>query len=202
MTDFNDTPGGAPGPDGSQGGPAGPSPDEHLMTFHADQLLRASAMAEDVVRERGYQSMSRPTPGDQRPRDMPRRRGIPAWGRDEDARFPGLLIPPYRPTGEQIGWQYRPDRPPRDPKTGKYRKYAAQTGRASVVDVHPRWRNAITDPTVPLWIAEGVKKADCLTSLRLRREAHQGRGRLPGRWRDAPPAVAARRRDPCASRRP
>ena len=160
MTSSQGTAGSAPEPDGS----SGPSPVGNLLTFHAHQL-RASAIDPEVARERGYSSVSRPTPGDQRSRDLLRRLGIPAWARDEDARFPGLLIPLYRATGEQIGVQYRPDNPPKDPKTGKIRKYASQTGRASVVDVHPRWRNAIIDPTVPLWITEGVKKADCLTSL-------------------------------------
>jgi putative DNA primase/helicase len=59
---------------------------------------------------------------------------------------------------------YRPDSAPKDPKSDKYRKYAFPAGRASVRDVHPRNRNAITDPAVPLWITEGVKKADALTS--------------------------------------
>jgi phage/plasmid-associated DNA primase len=155
MTEINDTAGGS-AEDIS-------SADGHLLAFHAHQL-RASAIAGDVARERGYQSVSRPTPGDQRPRDMLRRLGIPAWARDEDTRFPGLLIPLYRATGEQVSWQYRPDNPPKDPKTGKVRKYAAPAGRASVLDVHPRHRNAIIDPTIPLWITEGIKKADSLTS--------------------------------------
>jgi len=135
----------------------------NLLTFHETQL-RTSEIAYDVARERGYESISRPTPGDQRPRDKLRRLGFPAWVRDDDARFPGLLIPVYRATGEQISFQYRPDNPVKDTKTGKIRKYAVPAGRASVVDVHPRHRNAIIDPTVPLWITEGVKKADSLTS--------------------------------------
>lgn len=137
--------------------------DTGLLVFH-QQLLRASAIADDVIAERGYQSISRPTAGDGSSRDRLKRLGIPAWARDEDARFPGLLIPLWRATGEQIAWQYRPDRPPKDPKTGRIRKYASPAGRASVLDVHPRHRSAITDPTVPLWITEGVKKADSLTS--------------------------------------
>jgi putative DNA primase/helicase len=135
----------------------------NLLDFHLHQL-HASAISDDVIRERGYQSVGRPTAGDSSSRDRLKRLGIPGWARGEDARFPGLLIPLHRATGELTGWQYRPDVPPKDLKTGKIRKYAAQAGRSSVLDVHPRWRSAMTDPTVPLWITEGVKKADSLTS--------------------------------------
>ena len=159
MTEIHNTPGGGAEDTSGQSAPASGG----LLTFHAHQL-RASAIADDVARERGYRSISRPTPGDQRPRDELRRLGMPAWVRDDDARFPGLLIPQYRATGEQISFQYRPDNPVKDTKTGKIRKYAAPAGRASVIDVHPRSRNAIVDPTIPLWITEGVKKADALTS--------------------------------------
>ncbi len=135
-----------------------------LLPFHVIQL-RNSAISDEVIAARGYLSVSRPTPGDQSPKNLLKRLGIPGWARNDDARFPGLLIPQYRATGEPIGWQYRPDSPPKDPKTGKVRKYASQVGRASVIDVHPRWHNDIIDPTVDLWITEGIKKADCLTSL-------------------------------------
>ena len=153
------TPGQQPEDTSGQSAPA----NGNLLLFHETQL-RASEIAFDVARERGYESLSRPTPGDQRPRDKLRRLGFPAWVRDDDARFPGLLIPVWRATGEVISYQYRPDNPVKDTKTGKLRKYAVPAGRASVVDVHPRHRNAIIDPTVPLWITEGVKQADSLTS--------------------------------------
>ena len=154
------TPGQQPEDTSGQSAPAS----GNLLLFHETQL-RASEIAYDVARERGYESISRPSPGDQRPRDKLRRLGFPAWVRDDDARFPGLLIPVYRATGEQISFQYRPDNPVKDTKTGKLRKYAVPAGRASVIDVHPRHRNAIIDPAIPLWITEGIKKADSLTSL-------------------------------------
>ncbi len=37
------------------------------------------------------------------------------------------------------------------------------TGRSAVLDVHPHNRDRVADPTVPLWITEGVKKGDALT---------------------------------------
>jgi phage/plasmid-associated DNA primase len=140
----------------------GPEP-PGLLPWHLHQL-RSSAISDAVIAARGYTSVHRPTPGYSSPRDLLRRLSIPAWATSEDARFPGLLIPVYRATGERIGWQYRPDSPPKDAKTGRPRKYAAQVGRASVIDVHPFSKDRIIDPTVPLWITEGVKKAYALTS--------------------------------------
>jgi P4 family phage/plasmid primase-like protien len=162
-----------------------------LLTFHRHQL-HASAIADDVAAERRYQSVSRPTPGDSSPRDLLKRCGIPGWARNDDARYPGLLIPLYRATGELTGWQYRPDNPSRDPRTGKPRKYACQAGRASVLDVHPRNRDKIIDPSVTLWITEGTKKADSLTSVGACVVALSGvfcwRSRLGtlGDWEDVP----------------
>jgi Domain of unknown function (DUF3854) len=134
-----------------------------LLPHHLDQL-RASAISDEVIGARGYGSVMRPTAGNSDPRAMLKRLGFPFWARDGDSRFPGLLLPLYRATGEVASWQYRPDSPPKDPKTGKPRKYASQVGRPNVVDVHPFSHDAIIDPRVRLWICEGVKKADALRS--------------------------------------
>jgi P4 family phage/plasmid primase-like protien len=162
-----------------------------LLDFHRDQL-RASAIADAVIDARGYSTVGRPTAGDQRPRELLRRLGFPRWARDEDTRFPALLIPMYRATGERISWQVRLNAPARDEKTGKLRRYASVTGRASVIDVHPFHRNTIADPGVPLVITEGVKKADALTTAGLCAVALAGvwnwRHRLAtlGDWEDIP----------------
>lgn len=136
-----------------------------LHPHHRRLLKEQSAISDEVIRGRRYRTVGRPTAGDPHSsKDLLKQRGIPRWMRTEDARFPGILIPLYRATGENISWQYRPDIPPKDPKTGKLRKYAAQAGRASVLDVHPFNKDRIVDPTVELWITEGVKKGDALTS--------------------------------------
>ncbi len=184
-----DRPSGLAAPAG-QGMPPGASPNGNLLPHHLAQL-RQSAISDEVIAGRGYSTVSRPTPGDGRPRDLLRRLAIPAWARNEDARYPGLLIPMFRATGEPIGYQYRPDSAPKDPR-GKLRKYAAQAGRASVADVHPLNRDRIIIPTVPLWITEGVKKADSLTTLGLCTVALSGvwnwRSTLGtlGDWEDIP----------------
>jgi len=133
-----------------------------LLPHHRKQL-RESAISDEVANERGYQTVSRDSNATTASRDRLKRCGIPGWARKEPARYPGLLIPLYRATGERIAWQYRPDNPPT--VEGKVRKYAAQVGRASVLDVHPFNRDRIVDPSVPLWITEGVKKGDALTSF-------------------------------------
>jgi len=156
--------------DGTAKGVPGP-----LLDFHAHQL-RQSSIADDVAAERGYSSIGRPTAGDSSQRDKLKRLGIPAWARDDDARFPGLLIPVWNAHHNRVSFQYKPDRPPGDPKTGKPRKYANEQSHASVIDVHPRHTRkrdmgggveripAIQDESEPLWITEGIKKADALTT--------------------------------------
>lgn len=134
-----------------------------LLSWHR-KALRDSAISDEVIAERGYETISRNGNTSKESAERLKRLGIPGWARREDARFPGLLIPLYRATGERISYQYRPDRPPNDPQTGKPRKYASPVGRANVLDVHPRNRDRVVDPSEPLWITEGVKKGDALTS--------------------------------------
>jgi P4 family phage/plasmid primase-like protien len=162
-----------------------------LLDFHRDQL-RASAISDAVIDARGYSTVGRPTAGDQRSRDLLRRLGFPLWARDADTRFPALLIPQYRATGEQISWQVRLNSPSLDEKTGKRRRYASVAGRASVIDVHPFHTAAIADPGVPLVLTEGIKKADALTTAGLCAAALSGvwnwRHQLAtlGDWEDIP----------------
>jgi hypothetical protein len=49
-------------------------------------------------------------------------------------------------------------------RDGKKMKYASPKGQLSRLDVHPRNRDKIVDPTAELWITEGIKKGDSLTS--------------------------------------
>jgi hypothetical protein len=77
-------------------------------------------------------------------------------------------------------------------RDGKPRKYASPKGQASRLDVHPRNTSRIADPTVALWITEGIKKADSLTSVGCCVVALQGvfnwRNTLTtlGDWEDVP----------------
>lgn len=135
-----------------------------LSKYHRHMLGTASAISDEVIAARGYYTVSRDSADSTGSRDLLKGFGIPRWARSSDTQYPGLLIPMYQPTGERASVQYRPDKSVKDPETGKYRKYAAAVGKASVLDVHPHNTRRIVDPAVPLWITEGVKKADSLTT--------------------------------------
>ncbi|MDP9430622.1 MAG: phage/plasmid primase, P4 family [Actinomycetota bacterium] len=49
-------------------------------------------------------------------------------------------------------------------RDGKGMKYASPKGSPNRLDVHPRNVRYMPDPTVELWVTEGIKKADALTS--------------------------------------
>ncbi|MEJ7647959.1 MAG: DUF3854 domain-containing protein [Nakamurella sp.] len=87
---------------------------------------------------------------------------------------PGLLIPQRAADGSVWGYQYRPDHP-RD-RGGKPVKYETPTGQRNGIDVPPGVGPALGDPAVPLWITEGVKKADAAPLAGLACVA------LPGVW--------------------
>lgn len=54
---------------------------------------------------------------------------------------------------------HRLDKPRRNPKTGKIIKYEFPARSAMCLDVHPHIREQIRDPKIPLWVTEGIKKA-------------------------------------------
>lgn len=143
-------------------GVAAPNPGRFLLDPARRELVEGSAIDPAVIAERGYESIHRPTNGDQRPRQQLNALNIPGWATREDRYFPGLLIPMYGPTGQRVSCQWKPKLPV--PRDGKPMKYASPKGQTNRLDVHPRNRDKITDPTVELWITEGIKKADSLTS--------------------------------------
>lgn len=72
---------------------------------------------------------------------------------------PGLLVPMLRPDGSTWGYQYRPDIPRL--LDGKPVKYETPWQQRNGLDIPPGMEDLIADPGVPLWVTEGVKKADC-----------------------------------------
>ncbi|MDA8216195.1 MAG: DUF3854 domain-containing protein, partial [Dehalococcoidales bacterium] len=118
-----------------------------LLTRHYRALVDGSGIAPDVVRERGYRS---------------------ALGRKELAdlgfspaqrRTPALLVPVWAPDGSNGLFQARPDGPRVD-REGRPVKYETPAGAGLRLDCPPRCRPMLADPNIPLWITEGVKKAD------------------------------------------
>ena len=157
---------------------------EWLSAHHRGELATESAIDPEVIRERGYLTVERPAnnasyaprgvawPGGSS-RDFLKWCGFPGWAIREDHFYPGLWIPQYTPRGERYAGQWKPFRAVRN-RDGKLMRYASAKGQ-NRLDVHPRWSAdrgrtdaarlpAIQDPSEPLWITEGVKKADALTS--------------------------------------
>ena len=123
------------------------APDALVSEDHRRMLIEESGIGAAVVTERGYRTVGRP--------EVPE-----AFGGYQ--RRPGLLVPMFSPDGKTTSHQLRPDAP--RVRDGKAIKYETAGGSRCVLDVHPRMRQAAGDPAVPLWITEGIKKADSLTS--------------------------------------
>jgi hypothetical protein len=117
---------------------------------HHERLLIESAINPDVARARGYRSVQQ--------RTELRRLGFG----EAQARTPALLIPVYGVTGELVLYQLRPDKP--RIVDGRAVKYETPRGARMVLDVPPTIRTMLGDPAVPLFITEGVRKADAATS--------------------------------------
>ena len=129
-----------------------------LTPDHRTMLEVGSAIAPEVIAERGWRSLSGSG-------------GIAELTRldfaDYQRRVPGLLIPVHTTTGEVLRMVYRPD----DPRTikepnGKMRtlKYDQAEDSPVHLDCPPRCLAALLNPDVPLWVTEGYKKGDSLAS--------------------------------------
>jgi hypothetical protein len=123
---------------------------EKLADNHKKMLVRESRIARDAIRARGYRTL--------RSKAELERLG---FGRAQ-RNTPGLLIPIHGPGGDVAMYQYRPDQP--RIKDGKPVKYETPRGTRMALDVHPFARGQLGDPTVPLFVTEGVKKGDALVS--------------------------------------
>jgi P4 family phage/plasmid primase-like protien len=136
---------------------AGQLSDHHLAE------LDASEIAPEVREERGYETLY----GTDEDKALLRQEKIPVWAWREESAFPGLLLPMYRVTGERIGAMFKPGIP--QVHNEKKVKYATPVGK-SRLDIPPTVAHLVrpTDPKVileaPLWITEGIKKADALAS--------------------------------------
>ena len=124
-----------------------------LLPHHRTMLLEESAIREDVIAARGYRSIERKA-------DL-KRLGFS----DSQLLVPTLLIPIWTVNNEIGLYQHRPDRP--RIREGKPAKYEFPTRSQMVVDVHPLIRDKVRDPSIPLFITEGIKKADAAISQNL-----------------------------------
>ncbi len=114
-------------------------------------LIEASAIAPEVAEARGYQSISDP-------------QRLAALGfAASQCITPALLIPVRNAAGDVLTHQSRPDAPRVDAK-GKALKYETPARSKLAIDVPPGARSDIGDPSVPLYITEGARKADSAVS--------------------------------------
>ena len=120
-----------------------------LLSQHAE-LITASAISADVVQARGYRSVS--TKAELRELGFS----------EAQRRTPALLVPIWSVTGEIAAYQIRPDEP--RIKNDKPLKYETPTGTRMVLDVPPAVRSMLADPSHPLFITEGARKADSAVS--------------------------------------
>jgi len=151
-----------------------------MFAQHA-AALAASGITPEHAHARGYRSV-----------DTKKRLevvGVTPAGR----RVPGLLVPQLRADHTCWGYQYRPDSPRL--RDGKPVKYETPTGQRNGLDVPPGVGPMLADPAIPLWITEGVKKADagavaglCIVALPgvwswRGRNDHGGKAAVPD-WHD------------------
>jgi hypothetical protein len=127
------------------------------------QMLIASGITPKHARARGYMTVTEKVRLEQL--------GVAKAGRN----VPGLRIPLLRKDRSTWGYQYRPDNPRRDAK-GKPIKYENPYRQRNGIDVPPGVGPMLDDPSIPLWITEGSRKADAAACAGLACIA------LPGVW--------------------
>ena len=133
-----------------------------LSENHLKMLAEESDISEKVIRERDYRTIT--SEGD-----------LVQFGfSPAQRRVPGLLIPLYTTDGKIGLHVYRPDNPrtyedrsKRDPdglRPVKVLKYEIPKGAGVRVDCPPACLKGLKNPTIPLYITEGQKKADALAT--------------------------------------
>jgi hypothetical protein len=134
----------------------------NLSQQHLD-MLHASAISDDVIRARGYKTIS----------DCNELKQL--GFSSSQCRVPGLLLPLHTTDG-QVGLNvYRPNNPrvvedkqkknPDGTHPNKVLKYEIPKGAGVRLDCPPQGQPNLINPNIPIWITEGQKKADALASL-------------------------------------
>jgi Domain of unknown function (DUF3854) len=133
------------------------SEDPKLSNEHLQMLDKGSGISEEVILARGYRTVTDT-------RELAALGFAPA-----QQRTPGLLIPVYGPDGSNGLYQFRPDYP-RQARNSKNEfqpkvvKYETPKGASLRLDCPALCRPMLGDPSVPLWVTEGIKKGDALAS--------------------------------------
>ena len=112
-------------------------------------MLEGSGISPGVIDARGYRTI--------RDKSVLESLGFQPW----QARVPALLVPIRDREGNVVSVHIRPDRPRQD-KAGKTIKYDTPMGAGHRVDFPSGL--PLPEPGEEIWITEGAKKADALTS--------------------------------------
>ncbi len=119
-----------------------------LRPHHRAMLAEGSAIAPEVIADRGYRSVVAAETA--------------ALGFAPYQQRDGLLIPIRNVYGDVALHQLKPDAP--RVVDGKARKYEQPAGCRLALDVPPRVRPMLGDPRIELWLTEGAKKVDSAVS--------------------------------------
>ncbi|MBA4376288.1 MAG: hypothetical protein C0401_08980 [Anaerolinea sp.] len=133
-----------------------------LSENHLKMLSIESGISDQMIQERGYRTIT--SEGD-----------LVQFGfSPAQRRVPGLLIPLHTTDGKISLHVYRPDNPRTYEERSKREadglrpvkvmKYEIPKGAGVRVDCPPACLKTLQNPTIPLFITEGQKKADSLTS--------------------------------------
>jgi len=132
---------------------SGTSPESLDLLPHHAALITASVISLDVARSRGYKSVTKKS----QLLDL-------GFGKSQTL-VPALLIPVWGVSGEIVLYQARPDTP--RIKNAKPVKYETQLKARMALDVPPTVRKELLDPGKPLFVTEGIRKADAAASIGL-----------------------------------
>jgi hypothetical protein len=130
------------------------APEGTLAARHLAELHEDSGLTLETIEQRGYQTIH--TAAELRARN---------FSEAQCRLVPGLLMPIHGPDGSNGRYQFKPDRPRNFPGKDKPNKYESQAGLPNCLDVPVRCQSTIADPSVDLFITEGLKKADALAGI-------------------------------------
>ena len=126
-----------------------------LTPDHRTMLEVGSAIAPDVIGERGWRSLT----SAEAATVLPTLR----FSLVQSRLGSGLLFPLTLPDDPAPLYQFRPDRPRQD-ADGKAIKYEIPLKTPQRLIVHPRAMAALREGTGPIYVTEGAKKVDSLLS--------------------------------------
>jgi hypothetical protein len=134
-----------------------------LNPEHLAMLREESGICDELIAARGYRTITD-------------RKELNKLGFSRaQSRVPGLLLPLHTTDGGNTLSVYRPDNPrvaeqknkgklPDGTYPNKVIKYEVPKGTGTRIDCPPTCQPMLADPSIPLWITEGQKKADSLVS--------------------------------------